>query len=67
MHQWATIDNADVWACQCQVIQYCDLTAEMFPLTETKIGPTAAILNLTKKLLDLHQGPIIGHNCALYE
>ena len=36
-------------------------------LTKSKIGCTAAILDLTKILLDVHQGPIIGHDCAQYE
>ena len=67
VHQWATIDNVHAWACQGQVIQYGDLTAERSPLAETKIGPMAAILDQTKKLLDVHQGPIIGHECSQYE
>ena len=37
------------------------------PLKKTKIGPTAAILDRTKILLDVHQGPIIGNYCAQYE
>ena len=32
--------------------------------TKIKIGRMAAILDLTKILLDVHQGPIIGHDCA---
>ena len=40
---------------------------EKSSLTKTKIGPTAAILDRTKILLDVHQGPTIGHNCAQYE
>ena len=36
-------------------------------MSETEIEATAAILDQTKILLDLLQGPIIGHKCAQYE
>merc|ERR1711893_498370 len=34
---------------------------------KSKIGRMAAILDRTKILLDLHQGPIMCNNCAQYE
>ena len=36
-------------------------------LTKSKIGRTMAILDQTKMLLDVHEGPIIGHDCDQYE
>ena len=33
----------------------------------SKIGHTAIIVDQTNILLDLHQGPILGYNCAQYE
>ena len=67
MHQWATIDNVHAWPCPGHFIKYWDLAAEGSILTKSKIGRTAAISDLTKILLDVHQGPIIGHDCAQYE
>ena len=70
MRQWVTIDNIYAWQCPGDLIKYWDLTAEKSILTKYKIGCTAAILDQTKILLDMHQGPIIGHNCmncARYE
>ena len=67
VHQWATIDNVHAWPCSCNLIKYWDLTAERSISKKYKIGPTAAILDFSKILLDVHQGPIIGHNCAQYE
>ena len=44
--------------------------AEWFPYVkymENEIGPLAAILDRTKILFDVHQGLMIGHDCAQYE
>ena len=49
------------------LVKYWDLTADRSILTKSKIGRMAAILDLTKILLEVHQGPIIGHGCAQYE
>ena len=43
------------------------MTAERSILTKSKIDRKAAILERTKILLDVHQGPIIGHYCAQYK
>ena len=67
VHQWAPIENVYAWPCQGHIIKYWDLAAERSILTKFKIGPTAAILDRTKILLDVHQGPITCHNCAKYE
>ena len=67
VHQWATIDNVHAWPCPGHIIKYWDLTMDRSILTKSKIGRTAAILDQTKILLDVHQGPIIGHDCAQYE
>merc|ERR1711893_462164 len=56
--------------CSCMTIsrsQYRYLTAKRSILTKSKIGHMAAILDWTKILLDVHQGPITGNNCAQYE
>ena len=66
-HQWATIDNVHAWPCPGHIIKYWNLTVDRSMLTKSKIGRMAAILDLTKILLDVHQGPIIGHDCAQYE
>ena len=70
LHQWATIDNVHAWPYPGHIIKYWDLAAERSILTKSKISRRAAILDQTKILLDMHQGPIIGHNCmncARYE
>ena len=67
VHQWAPIENVYAWPCPGHIIMYWDLAAEPSILTKFKIGPTAAILDRTKILLDVHQGPTIGHDCAQYE
>ena len=67
VHQWATIDNVHAWPCPGHIIKYWDLTSDRSILTKSKIGRTAAILDRTKILLDVNQGPIIGHNCAQYK
>ena len=65
VHQWTTIDNVHTWPCPCNLV--LRLTEEWSILTKSKIGPTAIILDRTKILLHVHQGPTISHDCAQYE
>ena len=51
----------------CHIIKYRDLTMERSILTKSKMGGMAAILDQTKILLEVHQGPITGHTSAQYE
>ena len=62
VHQWTT-----TWPYIGHIVHHQDLTTDRSLPTKSKISCTAAILDLTTMLLDVHQGPIIGHDCVQYE
>ena len=66
VHQWVTIYNVHAWPCPGDIIKYWDMTAETSILT-TKNRPYGGHIGLDKKIFDLHQGLMIGHDCAPYE
>ena len=58
LSQVTTLPNMN----ETQWLMHWDLTSEWSILTNSKIGCMRAILDQTKILLDLHQGPITGHD-----